>query len=280
MLCDSSGVTGTGAAIGPTTRISVASLIPRLTRWSWSRRAPRTARAGTCTADQDPDEDGARLEARERVAHPLGAGHRVELEAALREPRRGGRVLRRSQSHDEDVRVVRGLVGRHPPRLRREGGHAVPPELDPGLRERGVRGLHVRAGSSSNSTSSFENPKTNDSFWSKRHVHLVGQRLGETRRQHSAPRTRPRGSRRASSPWGDHISPGLSLVPQRSATSPWSTGFTSRIGVPSTASRLRTRARAAVEREDLDAVQPDRVRPVGRAGGEHALLWPQASPRG
>ena len=44
--CETCGVTGTGADIGATTRISVCSRIPRSTSWSWSRNAPSNGAGG------------------------------------------------------------------------------------------------------------------------------------------------------------------------------------------------------------------------------------------
>ena len=107
--CETSGVTGTGADIGAIDRGS------RLPPGSRARRAgrgagtrPRTAPAGTCTAGRGRRSGSSRPRTQAaRVAHPLGSGDRVVLEAALLEARRRGDVVLGAERDDEDVRVVR-----------------------------------------------------------------------------------------------------------------------------------------------------------------------------
>jgi hypothetical protein len=58
-------------------------------------------------------------------------------------------------------------------------------------------------------------------------------------------------------------------------STPWSsTGFTSTMGVPSSASKFRTRMRVPSIETIVTRVQPDRVRAIGRAGAEDALCRP------
>src|SRR5436190_18070924 len=95
-LRETSFVIGTGAAIGPATRISTSSRRPRSTRWSWSKRAPSNGAGGHLKRmAEDPDQDPPRVDFRENVAHPLRPRDRVVLDASLFEPGRGGEVVRR-----------------------------------------------------------------------------------------------------------------------------------------------------------------------------------------
>lgn len=52
-----------------------------------------------------------------------------------------------------------------------------------------------------------------------------------------------------------------------------SVGLTSRIGVPSTASRLRTRTRSPSIDKTATRCSPIGFGPIGRTGAEHALLF-------
>ena len=66
-------------------------------------------------APQTPIDRPALRERGEQLAQPLGAGHGVELVAALSEPRRGVEVVVGAERHDEDVGLVDAAVGGHPP---------------------------------------------------------------------------------------------------------------------------------------------------------------------
>ena len=76
------------------------------------------------------DEDAPAVEVGQRVAQPLGAGDRVELEAARLEAGRRLHVVVGAHRHDEEVRVVGAGVGGHPPGDRVDPGHRLLAELD------------------------------------------------------------------------------------------------------------------------------------------------------
>src|SRR5262245_22321714 len=80
---------------------------------------------------EDPDQDRARLELRERVTHPLGARERVVLVTAFLEARSSREVVVGSERDDEDVGVVRLPVRCDETRLRFDGRDTLSPELDP-----------------------------------------------------------------------------------------------------------------------------------------------------
>jgi hypothetical protein len=79
---------------------------------------------------EDPDQNRPRIEVRECLAHVLRARDGVVLDAALRESGCGCEVVVCSERDDEDVGVVRTVVGRHPSRLRVDLGHTFLAKLD------------------------------------------------------------------------------------------------------------------------------------------------------
>jgi hypothetical protein len=93
---------------------------------------------------EDPEQDRAAAKAGQRVAQPLGAGDRVVLVPALREPRRRGDVVFGAERDDEDVGVVLAAVGRHVPRGRIDRRHGLLPELHARLRDLAVGNPHGR----------------------------------------------------------------------------------------------------------------------------------------
>ena len=107
--CETSGVTGTGAAIGAITRISVSLPDPSLDEVvvQQERALERRGRALVRLAE-DAEQDRPAAEPGQRhVAHPLGSGDRVVLEATFREARSRGDVVVGTERDDEDVGVVR-----------------------------------------------------------------------------------------------------------------------------------------------------------------------------
>ena len=114
--CETSGVTGTGADIGAMTRIS--RLLPDSPLDELvveEERALERRRRALVRLAEDADQDRPAGERGQRVAHPLGPGDRVVLEAALGEARRRVHVVLGAERDDEDVGVVRASVGRDVP---------------------------------------------------------------------------------------------------------------------------------------------------------------------
>ena len=64
---------------------------------------------------EDAEQDRPAVELGQGVAHPLGAGDRVVLEAVLREAGDSVHVVLRAERDDEDVGVVGAAVGRDVP---------------------------------------------------------------------------------------------------------------------------------------------------------------------
>ena len=93
--------------------------------------------------DAQQDRPGPEL-LEPHIAHPLGSGDRVVLEATLREARSRGDVVVGTERDDEDVRVVRACVGRHVASRRIDRGYALLAELDARLRESAVGDPHLR----------------------------------------------------------------------------------------------------------------------------------------
>jgi len=99
------------------------------------QRAFERGRRALVRMAEDPDQDPAGLELRQRVAHSLCARERVVLETRCLEARSSRIVVIRSERDDQDVGFVGLLVSRDAPRLRLDRRHLLLTELDPRFRD-------------------------------------------------------------------------------------------------------------------------------------------------
>ena len=142
---------------------------------------------------EDPDQDRSRIELREHVAHALGSRDRVVLEAALLESWRGREVVVGPQRDDEDVGVVRALVGRHPSFLRVDRRHALLAELDSLFGDVAVGEQDVRRRLPTEQDVQLRESEAERVISvDKRDANLVGERVGESCRQLQASETGPK----------------------------------------------------------------------------------------
>ena len=194
MVCESSFVIGTGAAIGPIN--ADLDVWPHPTRREvivQEKRALERRWRALEGLPEDPDEDRSRIELREGVTHALGSRHRVVLEAALLESWGGRDVVVGPERDCQDVCVVRALVGRHPSFLRLDRRHTFLAELDSlfgdvpvgeedvGLRFPTEQDVQLRE-SEAERVISVE----------KRDANVVGERVGESCRQLQASEAGPK----------------------------------------------------------------------------------------
>ena len=131
---DVSGDGGTGVGNGMTRVISQSSRTPRSRqvvvkhqRGLARRRRALERRPATPTIARPFVNVG------QHVAQPLGAGHGVELVAALGEPGRRVQVVVGAERDDQDVGLVRAGVRRHAPRFRVDRRDRLLQETHPGL---------------------------------------------------------------------------------------------------------------------------------------------------
>ena len=119
-----------------------------------------------------------------RVAHLLGPGDRVVLEATFGEARSRGEVVVGAERHDQDVGVVRAAVGRHVPGGRVDRGHALLPELDTRLREQAIGDLNLHAVRAPEQDVELrEAEREAVVLVDQRDANLVCDRVGETARE-------------------------------------------------------------------------------------------------
>ena len=90
----------------------------------------------------DPDDGAAFRETRQDAAERLRACNRVELVDVL-EPRRRGEIVVRAERHDEEVALMRSLVGGHPAAVRIDRRDQFAEEPDARLDKGRVRQPHA-----------------------------------------------------------------------------------------------------------------------------------------
>ena len=132
---------GTGVPNGITSEISHASRTPRADEVvvQQQRALARRRRALERRAADADDRVAAARSSGRTSRQPLGAGDRVELVAALGEPRRRVEVVVGAERDDQHVGLVDAGVGRHPPRLGVDRGDRLLQEAHAGLRDVAVR---------------------------------------------------------------------------------------------------------------------------------------------
>ena len=147
-------------------------------------RALERRRRALVRLGEDADQDRPAGESGQGVAHPLGAGDRVVLEPALREAGDRVEVVLRAERDDEDVGVVRALVGRDVTGGGVDRSDPLLPELDARLHEVPVLQLHGRRlGLAEEDVELREPERERVVLVDQRDANLVGDRVGEPARE-------------------------------------------------------------------------------------------------
>ena len=174
-----------GRRSGITNEISQASRTPRAVSASSSSSAHSLGAGGHLNgAPQTPIDRAALRERRDDLGQPLGAGHGVELVAALGEARRGVEVVVGAERDDEHVGLVDSRVGGHPPRLGIDRGDRLLQEPHAGLGDVAVGQPHRlgrRAPEHHVELREAEDERV--ALVDQRHLDVVAERLREHRAQ-------------------------------------------------------------------------------------------------